>query len=168
MNTAVYAGTFDPITAGHMSVIKKASCIFEKIIVLIAVNPDKTPLFSVTERIEMINESTVHMPNVVCNYTEGYVIEYAEKIGAKVLVRGIRGKTDAAYETELANVNRELAPGIMTIFIPADPDMSQISSSKLKRIAAEGKSLSSYCPKIVETRLLEKMNDLKKLIVNGY
>ena len=109
MRLAVYAGTFDPITRGHLSVIERAAPLFDQLIVLCAVNPEKVPLFTLAERLEMITEATCHLPNVRCDASEGWVVEYARRRGAQVLVRGVRGATDADAETALANANLALA-----------------------------------------------------------
>jgi pantetheine-phosphate adenylyltransferase len=152
MRVAVYAGTFDPITNGHLSVIESAAPLFDELIVLVAVNPDKQPMFTVEQRLELISRS-VSTPGVVCAATEGYVVHFAAARGARYLVRGVRDATDARYETELARANRLLAPDIVTLFIPADTELSRVSSSALKRMAASGEDIAGYCPAVVADRL---------------
>ncbi len=157
MRIAVYAGTFDPITAGHLSVIEHAAKIFDRVVVLIAVNPDKRTLFSVRERVAMARASwAASGGDVTFDSTEGMVVEYARVVGATVLVRGIRGATDADYETEMAQFNRSLAPEIETVFLPAHAELAQISSSGLKEIASRGGDGSGYCSKVVWASLLER------------
>jgi pantetheine-phosphate adenylyltransferase len=154
---AVYAGTFDPPTAGHVSVIERAALIFDEVIALSAVNPVKAPLFSTAERIAMLSEAVAHLDNVRCAHTEGLVVEYARAQGARFLVRGVRGATDADYETALAHANRELAPEIETVFLPADRALSEVSSSALKRIAAAGEDVTAHCPRGVAARLRARL-----------
>jgi len=145
MCIAVYAGTFDPVTFGHLSVINSASRAFQKLIALIAVHPTKEPLFSVAERMDFIRDAIPDLDNVVCDYTNGLVVEYAREQGAGFLVRGVRNETDIRYETEIANTNYSLAPEIKTFFIPADPNLACVSSSRLKEMASRGEDGSAYC-----------------------
>jgi pantetheine-phosphate adenylyltransferase len=162
MRIAVYAGTFDPVTAGHLSVIERADKLFDSTIVLVAVNPTKTPLFAVDERLLMIREATEHLQHVECAATEGWVVDYARAHGAAFLVRGIRGVTDADYETALAQMNRAVAPEITTVFLPAHSELSQVSSTLLKEMARLGEEIRSYCPVGVERRLREKLGAMGK------
>lgn len=151
MTIAIYAGTFDPITTGHLSVIREAARLFAHVRVLVAVHPTKEPMFELRERIDMAHEIVGPMPTVTVDGTEGYVVEYARTIGATALVRGLRGAADAAYETELAKENRELAPEIMTVMLAADPALSTVSSSELKRRAQAGEPIDAYCtPRVAE------------------
>lgn len=153
MSIAVYAGTFDPITLGHLSVIRKAASIFSHVRVLVAVNPSKNPMFSGKERIEMISDVTRKMPQVSVDFTEKYVVEYAREIGARFLVRGIRNATDAEFETTLAAENHKLAPEIETVLLPADPKFSLVSSSELKRRIKANEDVSDACPPDLKTVL---------------
>ena len=138
MTIAVYPGTFDPITTGHVSVVREAVRLFAHVRVLIAVHPTKQPLFSLEERIELAREVLGVMPTVSVDGTRGLVVEYARSIGASVLLRGLRGAADAAYETELAQQNRQIAPEIATVMLPAEPRLSAVSSSELKARAQRG------------------------------
>ncbi len=133
MSIAVYAGTFDPVTLGHLSVIRKAAGIFSHVRVLVAVNQNKSPLFSGDERVNLVRKLVEKMPQVSVDYTSGYVVEYARELGARFLVRGIRNATDAEFEVQLAYENHKLAPEIETVMLPADPKLSLVSSSDLKR-----------------------------------
>jgi pantetheine-phosphate adenylyltransferase len=154
---AIYAGTFDPPTAGHVSVLERAARLFDGVIALSAVNPSKATLFSVTERLAMLAEATAHLANVRCDHTEGLVVAYARAQDARYLIRGVRGATDADYETALAHANRALAPEIETVFLPADAALSQVSSSALKQRAAAGEDVSAYCPPGVAARLTARL-----------
>ena len=150
---AVYAGTFDPVTEGHLSVVRQAVRLFAHVRVLVAVHPNKTPLFSGDERVAMIREAVAPMPTVSVAWTSSLVIEHARTIGATHLVRGLRDAADAAWETELARQNREIAPEIGTIMLPAEPHLAAVSSSELKARATRGESLEPWCPPHVAAQL---------------
>ncbi len=163
MRIAVYAGTFDPVTEGHLSVIRHAARLFDELIVLLAVNPDKGPLFSVAERTEMIAGSLGPQRCAIrIESTEGLVVEFARDAGATALVRGIRDATDAEYETFMAHFNRALAPDIETVFLPADSELSHVSSSGLKAMAARGEDGRAVCPAGVWSRLLERLGSERR------
>lgn len=153
MAIAVYAGSFDPITAGHLSVVRHAARLFAHLRVLVACNPDKAGLFTPVERTEMVAQAVRRLPNVSVDQTEGLVVEYARSIGASFLVRGIRGASDAAFETDLAQANRKLAPEIDTILLPAEAELAAVSSSGLKDRARRGETLAPYCSDEVAERL---------------
>ena len=159
---AVYAGTFDPVTAGHLSVINAAARIFDRVIVLVAVNPDKQPLFTLKERLKMLDKATANHSNVSCESTEGYVVEYARDHGATHMVRGLRDASDAAFETQLAQLNRSLAPEVRTLFVPADPALSEVSSSKLKEMAQNGEDISGLCPPEVASLLARRLRKRRR------
>jgi pantetheine-phosphate adenylyltransferase len=159
MKIAVYAGTFDPVTLGHVSVIERAARLFDALWVVVAVNPNKQPLFSPDERLAMLAESVARWPNVHCAGTAGYVVELARSKGARYLVRGVRSATDADAELALANMNRALAPEIETVFVPADPRLSEVSSSRLKALAREGADLDQICPPHVAARLRARLGE---------
>jgi pantetheine-phosphate adenylyltransferase len=157
MRLAIYAGTFDPITNGHLSVIERAADLFDRLLVVIAVNPAKAPLFSVEERARLIRDTTQAWPNVDCTSTEGFVVELARERGARYLVRGVRGATDIDAEISLARANREMAPAVETVFVPAHAELSGVSSSRLKALALSGADISCYCPPEVEARLRRRL-----------
>jgi pantetheine-phosphate adenylyltransferase len=158
MKIAVYAGTFDPITRGHLSVIERASRLFDRLLIVVAVNPSKVPLFSVAERLSMIAELSSGWPSVTPLHTEGYVVDFARRHGARYLVRGVRSCTEVEAEIALANMNHELAPELETVFIPAHPELSEVSSSRLKELALSGAELSRYCPLEVGRRLRARLS----------
>ncbi len=157
MRIAIYAGTFDPITCGHLSVIERGARMFDRLVVVVAVNPSKAPLFTAAERVQMIRQVTGAWLNVQCTVTDGLVVELAHARGAQYLVRGVRSCTDVEAEIALANMNHELAPDIETVFVPAHPELSEVSSSRLKEIAAQGKELSRYCPPEIAACLRERL-----------
>jgi len=154
---AVYAGTFDPFTKGHLSVVEAAARLFDRVIVLVAVNPDKDPVFTAEERLAAIESETKHLPNVSCASTEGYVVEYARDHGASHLVRGLRDATDATQETLLAQLNRQLAPEVRTLFIPADPEFAEVSSTRLKELVLGGADVSGLCSPDVADQLARRL-----------
>jgi pantetheine-phosphate adenylyltransferase len=153
MRVALYAGTFDPITCGHLSVIERAAQLFDRLLVVVALNPNKQPLFSVEERVEMIRETVAPWPTVECTSTDGYVVELARRTGARYLVRGVRSCPDVEGEIALAHMNHELAPEIETVFIPAHPELSEVSSSRLKELVMQGRDISPYCQAGIAARL---------------
>ena len=157
MRLALYAGTFDPITRGHLSVIERSALLFDRLLVVVAVNPDKHPLFTADERVAMIRRVVAPWNNVACTCTDGFVVDLARQTGARYLVRGIRGATDVDGEIALADMNRALAREVETVFIPAHPELSQVSSSRLKQLAGEGSDISRYCPSEIVAMLLERV-----------
>jgi pantetheine-phosphate adenylyltransferase len=158
VRVAVYAGTFDPITLGHASVIERAARLFDRLLIVVAVNPHKQPLLSVTDRLELIAAVTRPWANVTAAFTEGYVVSFAREQGARYLVRGVRGATDIDSEIALANLNYGLAPEIETVFVPAHPELSEVSSSKLKELCASGGDLARYCAPEVAERLRRRLS----------
>lgn len=157
MNIAVYAGSFDPVTSGHLSVIHAAARLFPHLRVLLAVNPNKKALLTKDERLALLRELTARYPNVSVDFTEGFVALYARSIGASVLVRGVRGATDAQFETELAHENQRIAPEISTVFVPAEAQLSEVSSTALKERIQKGEDVSSFCPAAVEQLLRARL-----------
>ena len=157
MKHAVYAGTFDPVTAGHLSVVERAAPLFDRMTVLVAVNPAKASLFSVPERVEILREALAPWPQATADATEELVINWARANGARWLVRGLRGASDSEMETSLAHVNHELASEITTILVPARPDLAIVSSSMLKQLARGGADLTRFCPPAVARRMVERL-----------
>ena len=156
--TAIYAGTFDPVTYGHVDVIKRAREIFPELIVAVAANPHKKPLFSVTERVSLLKKATVELEGIeVCDF-EGLVVNFCHKRKAKVLIRGLRMVSDFEYEFQMALTNRKLAPDIETIFLMPQESYSYLSSRLLKEAASLGADLSSFIPSFVEKALKKKLH----------
>lgn len=160
MSMAIYAGTFDPITTGHLSVVRQAVHLFSHLRILVAVNPTKRSLFTPDERVAMIRDVVRLFPNVSVDHTDRLVIEYARDIAATFLVRGIRGSSDAQFETELAQMNRSLAPEITTILLPAEAHLSTVSSSKLKELLQTGEDAAEFCPAIIAPRVRARLTSL--------
>lgn len=157
MSMAIYAGTFDPITTGHVSVVRQAVQLFSHLRILVAVNPSKRSVFTPDERVAMIRDVVRLFPNASVDHTERLVVEYAREIGATFLVRGIRGTSDAQFETELAQMNRSLAPEITTILLPAEAHLSTVSSSKLKELLERGEDVAEFCPAIIAPRVRSRL-----------
>ncbi|MFT6398621.1 MAG: pantetheine-phosphate adenylyltransferase [Bradymonadia bacterium] len=150
---AVYAGTFDPPTLGHLDVVQRAARMLDEVHVLVAVNPDKSPMFEVETRVTMWRDMLAELPNAVVSSTSGYVVAYAGEVGAGWLVRGVRGATDAEAEAALALANHKLAPDIETIWIPAREDLAEVSSTELKRRASSGEGIERYASPMVAAAL---------------
>jgi pantetheine-phosphate adenylyltransferase len=151
MRVAIYAGTFDPITNGHLSVLRRVAGLFDQLIVLVAVNPDKTPLFSEAERVELIRDAVAGIDHVAVDSTTQWVAAYAQAVGAGWLIRGVRDTTDMSSEHQLAFVNQQVAPEVTTLFVPAESELSGVSSSRLKQLAEEGQPFELYCtPRVAE------------------
>ena len=157
MPAAVYAGSFDPITNGHLSILDEAARLFDRVFVLVAVNPAKAALFSEDERVSLARDATSSYANVECASTHGLVVEFAKAHGATHLVRGIRGSIDSEYEMALAQVNRELAPEVSTLFLLARPDVAVVSSSFLKELARCHADTGRYCPPSVDRALRARL-----------
>ncbi len=157
MTIAIYAGSFDPVTAGHLSVVRQAARLFSHVVVVVAVNPSKRTLLTAEERVALLREAVAKHPNVSVTATEGLIVELAREIGASVLLRGVRGATDAQFETELAQMNRALAPELSTLFLPAEAHLAEVSSSALKERLTRGEDVSAYCPPAVAAKLRERL-----------
>ena len=149
MKLAVYPGSFDPPTLGHLDVIERAANLFNEIIVAVGRNSSKTPLLSPDERIEAIKRSAVHLPNVRVEGFSGLLIEYVAKVGAQAIVRGLRATADFEYEFQMAMVNRRLSSEIETVFLMTTWEYSYLSSSIVKEVATLGGDYSQLVPKAV-------------------
>ena len=155
--TAIYPGSFDPVTNGHLDLIERASGLFDRLIVAILVNPDKDPLFSVGERVGMLKEAVKHLPNVEVDTFEGLLVDYARRQGARVLLRGIRAVSDYEYELQMALMNRQLQPDIETVFMLPAEAYSYLSSRLVKEVARLGGSIKDLVPPTVEERIRAKV-----------
>ena len=158
MVSAVFPGSFDPPTYGHLNVIERASALFDTIDVLVSVNPGKQSLFSADERVSLLKEMTKGFKNVQVHSCGTLVVEYARKVGAKALLRGIRNANDFAYEFDLALVNRSLNDGVETVFIPTEPKFFSVRSSAIKELAGYGGDVGKMVPPVVEEALKKKFN----------
>lgn len=154
---AIYPGSFDPVTYGHIDLIKRAANVFETVIVAVAHNSQKSALFSVKERVDMLKEVTADIEQVVVEDFDGLVIDYAHKHNINVIIRGLRMVSDFEYEFQMALTNRKLSKAIETIFLMPSEQYSYISSRLLKETALLGADLSSFLPPAVELKLKEKL-----------
>jgi pantetheine-phosphate adenylyltransferase len=162
VTTAIYPGSFDPLTFGHLDVIERSARLFDHVIVAILTNPQKAPLFSVDERIEIL--CAILKPrfaNVEVDVFQGLLVDYASQKKARVIVRGIRAVTDYEYEFQMALMNRRLAPGIETVFMMPAENYSYVSSRLVKQIAELGGSVAGLVPEIVESRLKRRFKKEK-------
>ena len=150
----LYPGTFDPITNGHYEIIRRASALFETLVVGVAVSPEKEPLFSIERRVEMVHEVLQTLTNIEIQEYSGLTVNFAQEIDAHVLVRGLRSPADAQYEFELARMNKELAGNIETIFLSSGNNNAFISSSLMKQIASEGGDIAGFVHPAVQEALL--------------
>jgi pantetheine-phosphate adenylyltransferase len=154
---ALYAGSFDPISLGHIDLVQRGAAIFERLVVGIAAEPAKTPLFSAEERRAMASESLGHLRNVEVEIFSGLLVEHLKRRGIRVILRGIRTVTDFEYEFQMAIANKRLAPQIETFFMMTEEIYSYLSSSMIKEIARLGGEISSMVPPAVEERVKAKM-----------
>jgi pantetheine-phosphate adenylyltransferase len=154
---AIYPGSFDPLTRGHLDLIERGSQIFEQLVVAVLTNLDKAPLFSIEERVEMLRELTAGMPNVSVDTFSGLLVDYAVRKKARVILRGIRAFTDYEYELQMALMNRELQPNVETVFLTPAEAYSHISSRLVKEIFQHGGSVKGLVPPVVEERLRRKV-----------
>jgi len=154
---AIYPGTFDPVTYGHIDLIKRAQEIFPELIVAVAHNPHKSPIFSLEERVAMLKQATAGLKGVEISQFDGLVVDFARKHKAKVLIRGLRMISDFEYEFQMALTNRKLSPDIETIFLMPQESYSYLSSKLLKEAASLGADLSSFVPDFVEKALKKKL-----------
>ena len=152
----IYPGTFDPVTLGHLDLIKRAVGIFDTLIVAVAANPHKNPLFSLNERINMLKEATKDIDNIEIDSFEGLLVDYAKSKKCNIVLRGIRAISDFEYEFQMALSNRKLALEIETIFMMPSENYSYLSSKIIKEMASLGADLSGFVPTTVEKKLKKK------------
>ena len=157
MIKAVYPGSFDPITNGHLNIINRASKLYDELIVLVAISPAKKPFFSIEEKVNMIKDSVKDLPNVKVDFYEGLVVDYASKNNVQVLVRGLRAVSDFEYEFQLAAANRFINNEIEMVFFMANSENNFISSSMIKEMALAGQDVSSLVPPMVTKYLKDKV-----------
>ena len=159
MNAAIYPGSFDPMTLGHFDVIKRASKMFDRLIVRVLDNKAKNALFSVEERVSILKEAVKDLPNVEVDSFNGLLVDYARRKNIHISVRGLRATTDFEYELQIAQTNRLLSKGILdTVFLTTSLEYAYLSSSGVKEIAAFGGDISPCVPKFVEGLVYQKFN----------
>lgn len=153
---AVYPGSFDPITNGHVSLVKRALQIFDKIIIAVASNPEKRPFFTLDERLEMVSKSLEDYPNVIIKSFDGLLVEFVERCNSNIILRGLRAVSDFEYEFQLALMNRRLNRKIQSVFLMTDYRWLYLSSTIIKEAAKLGGPIEGLVPDIVERKLREK------------
>lgn len=161
MNTAIYPGSFDPVTYGHIDIIERSANFFDKLIVAVLSNPRKTPLFTAEERIEMIRESVKHIPNVEVESFNGLLVDFARFKKARIIIKGLRAVSDFEYELQMALMNKKLDKDIETFFMMTSAKYSYLSSSVVKEVASFGGCIRGLVPSIVEERLKGKLSNKK-------
>ena len=162
---AVYPGTFDPVTYGHIDLIERASKIFDRVIVAVAHNKSKGVLFSVAERVSMLKDAVRGIKNVEIDDFDGLVVNYVRERGSRVMIRGLRMLSDFEYEFQMALTNRKLADNIETIFMMPHQDYSYISSKLLKEAAMLGADVGNFLPRKAEKALKEKLKHFDRLSI---
>jgi pantetheine-phosphate adenylyltransferase len=161
--TAIYPGSFDPPTHGHLDLIGRGSHIFEKLVVAILRNPEKSPLFTVGERRRMLEDLTSHFKNVRVDTFDGLTVDYAAKVNASAVLRGIRALSDYEYELQMALMNRKLRPDLETVFMMPAEQYSYLSSRLVREVARLGGKITGLVPEMVEMRMKEKLDPAFKL-----
>ena len=158
MSIAVYPGSFDPVTLGHLDIIRRSAAIFDHVIVGVLNNTSKKPLFSLEERVSMIKEMTAHIPNVRVGCFEGLLVDYMKEINATIIIRGLRAVTDFEYELQIAQANHVQDSNIETIFLTSDLSYSYLSSTIVKEFASYGGDISKFVPEQFIDRIYAKYN----------
>lgn len=158
MKKAVYPGSFDPITSGHVDIINRISKVFDHIVILVAQSPQKSNLFTDVERVELIRQSLAHLKNVSVDFFGGLTTDYMRSHSAQVIVRGLRAVVDFEYEMTMASMNKKIAPDIETMLVFASPEYYYISSRGVKEVAQHGGSLEGLVPEHVKVALKKKFS----------
>ena len=157
MLRAIYPGSFDPVTFGHIDIIRRSASMVDELIVGVLNNNAKIPLFSVEERVRMLEKVLKDMPNVKCIPFEGLLVDFAHETGARMVIRGLRAITDFEYELQMAQTNHKLSPDVETVFLTTSLEYSYLSSTTVKEVAAFGGDISQFVPEYVADRIKEKM-----------
>lgn len=163
MLRAIYPGSFDPVTYGHIDIIKRSGRLVDELIIGVLNNNAKSPLFSVQERVKMLNEVTRDMPKVKVVPFEGLLVEFAREMDADMVVRGLRAITDFEYELQMAQTNHKLASNLETVFLTTSLEYSYLSSTTVKEVAAFGGDISQFVPEIVSDRIQEKITKKRRV-----
>ena len=160
MAIAVYPGSFDPITLGHLDIIKRAAAVFDKVIIGVLINKSKQPLFSIEERVDLIKEVTKDIPNVEILSFNVLLIDFSDRMKADFIVRGIRAVSDFEYELMMAQTNKQLKANIETMFFATSAEYSFVSSSMIRELAAFGGDITQFVPEEVSKRVYEKFKQV--------
>jgi pantetheine-phosphate adenylyltransferase len=156
MKIAVYPGSFDPVTNGHLDVIRRASKMFDKLIVAVLVNTSKNPVFSPQERVEMLRSVTEDLPNVEIAHFSGLLVDYCKSVGASIIVKGLRAVSDFEYEFQMALTNRQIDENVDTVFLTTTAQHMYLSSSIVREVAMFGGNIEDFVPKQIVQNIKEK------------
>jgi pantetheine-phosphate adenylyltransferase len=158
MRRVIYPGTFDPVTNGHIDIVKRAIDLFDEVVVTVAKNPVKTSLFTVEERVEMLRKSLDVYPNVIVDWFDGLVVDHAKQVGAVGIIRGLRAISDFEYEFQMALMNRKLSSGLKTIFLMPHEKYTYLNSTIIRNLAQFKGDISEFVPEAVEKKIRAKFN----------
>jgi len=167
MTIAVYPGTFDPITCGHMDIVERSASLFDKLIIGIYENPAKNPLFSMEQRIQLVEEAITKLPNVQVKAFTGLTVDFIHQLGVKVMVRGLRASSDFEREFEMALMNKKLAPDIELICLMTSSQYQFLSSSLIKEVAMLGGNLDGMVPTHIAVALKNRFNETSDVATGG-
>lgn len=156
MKRVIYPGTFDPITLGHIDVIQRAAGMFDEVVVTVARNPSKSPLFTVSERLEMIKESLKQFTNVIVDSFSGLIVDHAKEVGAMGIIRGLRAVSDFEYEFQMALMNRKLDEDLVTIFLMPHEKYTYLNSTIVRNLSQFEADINEFVPPVVVKKLTEK------------
>ena len=157
MKIAVYPGSFDPITSGHLNIIRRAANIFDKLIVCVMVNSTKSPMFSRDERVELIRQSVGDLPNVEVDSFDGLLADYAAQKGATAIIKGLRAMSDFEYEFQMALTNKKLNPNVETLFLTTAAQNMYMSSSMVKQIASMNGDITDFVPEVIKQDIIDRI-----------
>lgn len=157
MNIAIYPGSFDPVTNGHLDIIERTSKIFDKVIVAILINSNKKPTFSIEERMDMLKAATAHIPNAEIEFFDGLLVDFVKEKGSHVIVKGLRAISDFEYEFQMAMLNKSVEPQIETLFMMTNNKYSYLSSSIVKELGRLGASLNELVPDVIMDNVINKL-----------
>ncbi len=157
MRRVIYPGTFDPITNGHLDIIERATALFDNVTIGVTTNPAKNPLFTVDERMAMIRDVTQDYKTVQVDSFSGLLVDYAKRLGACAIIRGLRAISDFEYEFQMALVNRKISDGIVTVFLMPNEKYTYLNSTIVKELATFGGDISRFVPPLVEAQVKQKL-----------
>jgi pantetheine-phosphate adenylyltransferase len=162
MKIAIYPGSFDPITNGHLNIIRRAASIFDKLIICVMVNPGKNPMFTREERVQLISSVVADLPNVEVDASEELLAEYARRKGSCVIVKGLRASSDFENEFQMALINHKINPGLDTMFLTAEHQYTYLSSSTVKELACYDVDLSDFLPEQIIPVFKQRVADIRQ------
>lgn len=162
MRTAICPGSFDPVTKGHIDIISRSAKLFDEVIVLVVINPQKNPAFTTEERVDFIRRATAHLPNVKVDSYTGLLAQYAAEQGACTIIKGLRAVTDFEFEFQQALINKKLNPNLETMFVITNSDYMYLSSSMVKQVAGFGGDASGFLPQEISADVLNRLREKEK------